>query len=61
MSYHPIFGIIFFVICLFIAFIFGKKSLLKKSNNTYFKKNNYQKNKDFISPDASWLDKNEKN
>ena len=57
MSYHPIFGIIFFLICLFIAFIFGKKSLLKKSNNTFLK----PKNKDFISPDASWLDKNEKN
>ncbi len=57
MIYHPIFGIIFFLICLFIAFIFGKKSLLKKSNNTFLK----QKNKDFISPDASWLDKNEKN
>ena len=34
-----------------------KKSLLKQSNNTFLK----QKNKDFISPDASWIDKNEKN
>ena len=59
MSYHPLYGIIFFFICLFIAYIFGRKSLLK-NNNPYAEKKNKQYLQEFISPDASWLDKNKK-
>lgn len=59
MSYHPIYGIIFFFICLFIAYIFGRKSLLKK-NNSFYKKENNIYDQEFISPDAPWLDKNKK-
>ena len=59
MSYHPLYGIIFFFICLFIAYIFGRKSLLK-SNKPYAEKKNEQFLQEFISPDASWLDKNKK-
>jgi len=29
LSYHPLYGIIFFFICLFVAYIFGRISLLK--------------------------------
>ena len=57
MSYHPIYGIIFFLICLFVAFIFGRKSLLKKNKNLYRKENKIY-TREFISPDAPWLDKN---
>ena len=59
MSYHPIYGIIFFFICLFAAYIFGKKSLLKKSENVYEKEKKIYA-QDFFSPDAPWLDKNKK-
>ena len=59
MSYHPLYGIIFFFICLFIAYIIGRKSLLK-SNNPNAEKKNKQYLQEFISPDASWLDKNKK-
>ena len=57
MSYHPIYGIIFFLICLFVAYIFGRKSLLKK-NKKLDKKENYVYTREIISPDAPWLDKN---
>ena len=57
MSYHPLYGIIFFFICLFIAYIFGRKSLLKKNKN-FYKKENKTYTREFISPDAPWLDKN---
>ena len=57
MSYHPIYGIIFFFICLFIAYIFGRKSLLK-NNKKFNKKENYVYTRELISPDAPWLDKN---
>jgi hypothetical protein len=58
MSYHPIYGIIIFFISLFIAYIFGRKSLSKKNKNFYKKENNID-TREFISPDAPWLDKNE--
>ena len=57
MSYHPIYGIIFFLICLFVAYIFGRKSLLKKNKN-FHKNENKIYTREFISPDAPWLDKN---
>ena len=60
MSYHPLYGIIFFFICLFIAYIFGRKSLLKKGNSSSVEQKNKQYLQEFISPDASWLDKNKK-
>ena len=60
MSYHPIYGIIFFFICLFVAYIFGRKSLLK-NNKKFYKKESNVYNREFISPDAPWLDKNKKN
>tara|TARA_B100000242_G_C42956634_1_gene443681 strand:- start:738 stop:923 length:186 start_codon:yes stop_codon:yes gene_type:complete len=57
LSYHPLYGIIFFFICLFIAYIFGRKSLLKKNKNFYKKEKNIY-TREFISPDAPWLDRN---
>jgi hypothetical protein len=58
LSYHPLYGIIFFFICLFVAYIFGKKSLLK-GNEIHSKKENKIPTREFISPDAPWLDNNE--
>ena len=58
MSYHPIYGIIIFFVSLFIAYIFGRKSLSKENKNFYKKENNMH-TREFISPDAPWLDKNE--
>ncbi len=60
MSYHPIYGIIFFFICLFVAYIFGRKSLLK-NNKKFYKKESNLYTRELISPDAPWLDKNKKN
>ena len=59
MSYHPIYGIIFFFICLLAAYIFGRKNLLK-NNKKFYKKENNLYTQEFISPDAPWLDKNKK-
>ena len=59
MSYHPLYGILFFFICLFIAYIFGKKSLSNKKKIFSKKKNNIY-TREFISPDAPWLDNNKK-
>ena len=59
MSYHPIYGIIIFLISLFIAYIFGRKTLSKRNKNFYKKENNIY-TREFISPDAPWLDKNKK-
>ncbi len=47
----------FFFICLFIAYIFGRKSLLK-NNKKFNKKENNVYTRELISPDAPWLDKN---
>jgi amino acid permease len=58
MSYHPLYGILFFFICLFVAYIFGKKSFSKK-NQINIKKENRKYTRELISPDAPWLDKNE--
>ena len=66
MSYHPLYGIIFFFICLFVAYTFGKKSLSKKkkifskNNKKYYKKESNINTREFISPDAPWLDKDKK-
>ena len=57
MSYHPLYGILFFLICIFVAYKFGKKNLFKK-NKIYGKKENKIYTREFISPDAPWLDKN---
>jgi hypothetical protein len=59
MSYHPIYGIIIFFLSLFIAYVFGRKSLSKKYKNFYKKESNIY-TRELISPDASWLDKNKK-
>jgi hypothetical protein len=58
LSYHPLYGIIFFFICLFVAYIFGKKSLLKNNKKLNKKESNVY-SRELISPDAPWLDKNE--
>ena len=58
MSYHPIYGVIIFFVSIFIAYIFGRKSLSKKKKFFYKKENNIY-TREFISPDAPWLDKNE--
>ena len=50
MSYHPIFGIAFFLICLFIAYYLGKKC---RKEYRLEKKKNMQ---ELIAPDASWLE-----
>ena len=58
MTYHPIMGIIFFLVFLIIAFFIGKKTRLVKENSRVFylinnkKINNYT---DSINPDADWL------
>ena len=58
MTYHPIMGIIFFLVFLIIAFLIGKKTRLVKENSRVFylinnkKINNYT---DSINPDADWL------
>ena len=57
MTYHPLYGILFFFICLFVAYIFGRKSLLKK-NKKFNKKESNVYTRELISPDAPWLDKN---
>ncbi len=59
MTYHPLYGILFFFICLFVAYFFGKKSLLKKNKISCKEENNIY-TREFISPDAPWLDKNKK-
>ena len=59
MSYHPLYGILFFFICLFIAYKIGKKSLSEKKK-IFSKKENNIYTREFISPDAPWLDKNKK-
>ena len=59
MSYHPVYGVIIFFVSIFIAYIFGRKSLSKKKKFFYKKENNIY-TREFISPDAPWLDKNKK-
>ena len=59
MSYHPIIGIIVFILAIFISFILGKMYLKKKLNifsDTQNKKNIVPKG-EVTSPDAPWLDK----
>ena len=56
MSYHPIFGIIFFLICLFVAYLLGKKSIFTKANTNTFRSGNKKNSQELIAPDASWLD-----
>ena len=50
MSYHPLYGIAFFLISLFIAYLLGKKT---KKHYKLKKKKNMQ---ELIAPDASWLE-----
>ena len=50
MSYHPLYGIAFFLISLFIAYFLGKKC--KKQYKLKRNKNMQE----LIAPDASWLD-----
>ena len=56
MSYHPFFGIVFFFICLFIAYFLGRQSSLLKKNTYAYKSANKKNIQDFIAPDASWLE-----
>ena len=58
MTYHPIYGISFFFICIFIAYLLGRKSLFKKKVISKNKSENKKFIQEFISPDAPWLDKN---
>ena len=60
MSYHPIYGILFFFICLFFAYFLGKKSVFKDSINA-FRSRNKKVIQELIVPDASWLDENNDN
>ena len=57
MSYHPIYGIVFFFICLLIAFLFGRKSNFTKDCSKNYKSLSSSSTHEFIAPDASWLDK----
>ena len=58
--YHPIIGIIIFIIAVVISFILGrfyiknKLNLPTKGNN---KKNNILPKGEITAPDAPWLDK----
>mgnify|MGYP001329154959 CR=1 FL=1 len=62
MSYHPLMGVTFFFIIIFISYLLGRKvsinSRIKKKQNLKINlKNKKEKNiSDLISPDASWLD-----
>ena len=60
MSYHPIIGIIVFILAIFISFILGKMYLKKKLNifsDTQNNKKNIVPKGEVTSPDAPWLDK----
>ena len=59
MSYHPVFGIVFFFLCLFFAYFLGRQSSIFKKKPYASKSYNKKSMHDFIAPDASWL--NEKN
>ena len=57
MSYHPIMGIMIFILTILLSFLIGKKYILAKQK--YIHKSKLKKKKivqDSISPDASWLD-----
>ena len=58
MTYHPIYGIAFFFVCLFVAYLLGRKTLLNKNRTIKYKSEHKKFMQELISPDASWLDKN---
>ena len=59
MSYHPLTGIVIFIIAILISFVLGKLYLKKKlnlfSDSQNIKKNVLPKG-EVTSPDAPWLD-----
>ena len=55
MSYHPIMGIMIFILFLVLAFMLGKKTNKKKYKEIKIKKNINLKT-DSISPDANWIE-----
>ena len=62
MSYHPLMGVTFFFIVIFISYFLGRKvsiySKNKKNKSLQINLNNKKEKNtsDVISPDASWLD-----
>ena len=62
MSYHPLMGVTFFFIIIFISYLLGRKVSIynkqKKEQNLKLNLNNKKEKNtsDVISPDASWLD-----
>ena len=62
MSYHPLMGVTFFFIVIFISYLLGRKVSIynkqKKEQNLKLNLNNKKEKNisDVISPDASWLD-----
>ena len=62
MSYHPLMGVIFFFIIIFISYLLGRKVSIdtkrsKEQNlTTNFDNKKNKDSSDVISPDARWLD-----
>ncbi len=61
MSYHPIMGILIFLISIILAFFMGRKIIKKKifknsaSNTPYIKSKSLPPKGEITSPDAPWL------
>ena len=61
MQYHPLIGIIIFILAIIFSFILGRSYFNKKSKifaGKNFKKNTSLPKGEITSPDAPWLDKN---
>ena len=61
MYYHPLIGILIFILAIVFSFLLGRSYINKKlkifTSNSYKKKSSLPKG-EITSPDAPWLDKN---
>ena len=57
MYYHPIIGILIFLIAIIISFILGRHYIKKKQHNFSDFKNSSLPKGEITSPDAPWLAK----
>ena len=61
MYYHPLIGILIFILAIVFSFLLGRSYINKKlkifTSNNYKKKSSVPKG-EITSPDAPWFDKN---
>ena len=60
MSYHPIMGITIFIIFLLLAFFLGRGKRISEKKLKLIQLKKTKVNADSISPDAHWLQSNDK-